>query len=209
MARFSTLVLAAASCLAMATTVAADDILISERHKLSRRFIDAQGNYNISFYHFNDVHAHLDEFSAAGTDCAEPEEGCFGGYPRLKTVVDETRPSHKDSLLLSVGDEFQGTQFFSHYVGGWKVSEAMNMMGFDAMTLGNHEFDKGDEHLAQFVSNLTFPVVSANIWTQEPVLNKTLKAFQYFPQYDLAVIGVTTDTTPHNANRKCNRLNIY
>ena len=104
-------------------------------------------------------------------------------------MIKETRPSHKDSLFLSVGDEFQGTMFFSYYEGGWKVSEAMNMMGFDAMTLGNHEFDKGSQHLGEFINNLTFPVVSANVFSTNPILNETVKPFQYFPQYDLALIG--------------------
>lgn len=204
MARLRTLVLSVVSFLALATTVAAEDTLISERHRLSKRFIDAEGNYNISFYHFNDIHAHLDEFSAAGTDCEQPEKGCYGGYPRLRSAIQESRPSHKDSLLLSVGDEFQGTMFFSYYEGAWKISEAMNMMGFDAMTLGNHEFDRGDEHLGQFMNNITFPVISANVFSDDPVVNTTLKRWQYFPQYDLALIGVTTDSTPGTSSPDAN-----
>lgn len=177
-----------------------EDRLISRRAvagngKLRKRFIDSNGNYNISFYHLNDVHAHLDEFSSSGTDCTRPERGCFGGYARIKTVLKETRPSHSDSLLLNVGDEFQGTMFFSYY-GGEKIAETLNQIGFDAMTLGNHEFDKGDDHLGEFLDNLTFPIVSANVFSTHPVLNKTIKPFHIFEQYDLAVIGVTTETTP-------------
>ncbi len=182
------------SCL-LGTALAAvkEDYLVSQR--LSKRFIDDAGHYNISFYHINDVHAHLDEFSSSGTDCTRPERGCFGGYSRVKTVLKETRPSHPDSLLLNVGDEFQGTMFFSFY-GGEKIADTLNQIGFDAMTLGNHEFDRGDDHLGQFLENLTFPIVSANIVSDHPVLNRTIKPFHIFPQYDLAVIGVTTDTTP-------------
>ncbi|KAG7290025.1 hypothetical protein NEMBOFW57_000017 [Staphylotrichum longicolle] len=180
-------------CLASTVLAAQEDRLVSR--KLSKRFIDDAGHYNISFYHLNDVHAHLDEFSSSGTDCTRPERGCFGGYSRVKTVLKETRPSHPDSLLLNVGDEFQGTMFFSFY-GGEKIAETLNQIGFDAMTLGNHEFDRGDDHLGQFLENLTFPIVSANIISDHPVLNRTIKPFHIFPQYDLAVIGVTTDTTP-------------
>ncbi|KAK4234004.1 Metallo-dependent phosphatase-like protein [Achaetomium macrosporum] len=181
------------ACLLSTVLAAAEDHLISRR--LSKRFIDDAGHYNISFYHINDVHAHLDEFSPSGTDCTRPERGCFGGYARVKTVLKETRPSHADSLLLNMGDEFQGTMFFSFY-GGWKIAETLNQMGFDAMTLGNHEFDRGDDHLGQFLQNLTFPVVSANIVSDHPMLNATIKPFHIFPQHGLAVIGVTTDTTP-------------
>jgi 5'-nucleotidase len=189
--------LLAAACFVAAlaeTAFAQEDHLVSRR-KLSKRFIDENGNYNISFYHINDVHAHLDEFSSSGTDCTRPERGCFGGYARVKTVLKETRPSHPDSLLLNVGDEFQGTMFFSFY-GGEKIAEALNQIGFDAMTLGNHEFDRGDDHLGEFLENLTFPIVSANIFSDHPVLNRTIKPFHIFPQYELAVIGVTTETTP-------------
>jgi 2',3'-cyclic-nucleotide 2'-phosphodiesterase (5'-nucleotidase family) len=170
-----------------------EDHLVSRR--LSKRFIDDAGHYNISFYHINDVHAHLDQFSSSGTDCTRPERGCYGGYARVKTVLKETRPSHPDSLLLNVGDEFQGTSFFSFY-GGEKIAETLNQLGFDAMTIGNHEFDRGDDHLGEFLENLTFPIISCNIFSDHAVLNRTIKPFHIFPQYDLAVIGVTTETTP-------------
>jgi 5'-nucleotidase len=182
-----------AACLLGTAFAAQEDRLVS--HRLNKRFIDDAGNYNISFYHINDVHAHLDEFSSSGTDCTRPERGCFGGYARIKTVLKETRPSHPDSLLLNIGDEFQGTMFFSFY-GGEKIAETLNQIGFDAMTLGNHEFDRGDDHLGEFLENLTFPIVSANIVSDHAVLNRTIKPFHIFPQYDLAVIGVTTETTP-------------
>lgn len=172
----------------------AEDVLYSRR-RLSKRFIDEQGNYNISFYHINDVHAHLDQFAAAGTDCTNPSRGCFGGYARVKNYVDQTRPSHQDSLFLNVGDEFQGTLFYSYY-GGEKIAETLNQMGFDGMTLGNHEFDGGDDQLGQFLDNLTFPVISANIQSTHPLLNKTIKPYHIYDKYELAVIGVTTETTP-------------
>ncbi|KAL1837218.1 hypothetical protein VTJ49DRAFT_4119 [Mycothermus thermophilus] len=182
-----------AACLLGTGLAAREDHLLSRR--LSKRFIDDTGHYNISFYHLNDVHAHLDQFSSSGTDCTRPERGCYGGYARVKTVLKEMRPSHPDSLLLNAGDEFQGTMFFSFY-GGEKIAETLNQLGFDAMTLGNHEFDRGDDHLGEFLDNLTFPIISANVFSDHPVLNRTIKPFHIFPEYDLAVIGVTTETTP-------------
>ena len=179
---------------ATASAVAGEDRLVSRR-QLSKRFVDSEGHYNISFYHINDVHAHLDQFSSSGTDCTRPERGCFGGYARVKTVLEQTRPDHPDSLLLNVGDEFQGTMFFSFY-GGEKIAETLNQMGFDGMTIGNHEFDKGDEHLGEFLENLTFPIISANIFSDNEKLNRTIKPFHIYEEYQLAVIGATTETTP-------------
>ncbi|OBR04113.1 5'-nucleotidase [Colletotrichum higginsianum IMI 349063] len=162
---------------------------------LAKRGIDAEGNFNVSFFHVNDVHAHLDEFSSSGTDCTRPERGCYGGYARIKHTVDELRPQYNDSLWLNVGDEFQGTLFYSFYKGE-KIAETINQLGFDAMTLGNHEFDGGDDELGDFLLNLTFPVVSANIVSDNEKLNKTIKPYHIFDAQQLAVIGVTTTSTP-------------
>jgi 5'-nucleotidase len=95
---------------------------------------------------------------------------------------------------VNVGDEFQGTAFFNYW--GWeKIAETLNQMGFDAMTIGNHEFDKGDQFLAEFLSNLTFPIISANIHSQNELLNKTVKPYHIFQDKGLALIAVTTETT--------------
>lgn len=121
-----------ATALALAGSATADDVLVSKR--MNKRFIDDEGNFNMSFIHVNDVHAHLDEFSSSGTDCEEPEEGCFGGYARIKTEVDALREEHPDSLLLNAGDEFQGTLFYSFY-GPEKIAETVNALEFDIMTV--------------------------------------------------------------------------
>ncbi|RDW71734.1 hypothetical protein BP5796_07768 [Coleophoma crateriformis] len=178
----------------LCVTSAKEDQLFSKQHMRKRRY-DPRKNFNISFYHINDVHAHLDEFRSSGADCTNTAVGCYGGYARVKTIVDKTRPSHKNSLFLNVGDEFQGTQFYSYY-GGEKIAETLNQLGFDGMTLGNHEFDGGDDKLGAFLQNLTFPIISANIISDHPILNATIKPFHIYPEYQLAVIGVTTETTP-------------
>ena len=120
------------SSLASAQTF--EDRLVSKR--LHKRGIDVDGHYNISIYHINDVHAHLDQFRSSGTDCTDPTQGCYGGYARVKEVIDKERPTKEDSLFLNAGDEFQGTLFYSFY-GGEKIAETLNQLGFDAMTLGN------------------------------------------------------------------------
>ncbi|KAI1637577.1 5'-nucleotidase [Biscogniauxia mediterranea] len=194
MFRTTLLSLAAAGLAGLAL---AEDSLYSRR--AAKRFIDANGNYNISFYHVNDVHAHLDQFSSSGTDCTNPSRGCYGGYARIKTVIEDMRPEHPDSLWLNVGDEFQGTLFYTFY-GGEKIAETLNQLEFDAMTLGNHEFDGGDDQLGDFLQNLTFPIVSANIVSDNEKLNSTIKPYHVFEAYGLAVIGVTTETTPNTSS---------
>lgn len=199
---------------ALAAVTQAEESLYSRR--MTKRGIDAQGNYNVckidfdasnrssahvttAFFHINDVHAHLDEFSSSGTDCTRPERGCFGGYSRVKTVIEEQRPKYNDSLWLNVGDEFQGTLFYSFY-GGEKIAQTLNDLEFDAMTLGNHEFDGGEEKLGDFLKNLTFPIVCANLKSANEKVASVVKPYHIFQDKGLALIGVTTEETPSIAN---------
>jgi len=84
--------------------------------------------------------------------------------------------------------------FFTKY-GGEKIAETLNQLGFDGMTLGNHEWDRGDAYLGDFLENLTFPIISANVVSKNEKLNKTIKPFQIYEKYELAVIGATTPDT--------------
>ncbi|KAG5642779.1 hypothetical protein DXG03_002124 [Asterophora parasitica] len=176
--------------LALIQSVSAEDYLVSR--ELQHGHAKRTENFNLTLFHVNDIHAHLDEIRQSGTDCT-PEKGCFGGYARIKSVVDAKRPANNNSLFLNLGDEFQGTLYYSFY-GGEKIADTINQLGFDAMTLGNHEFDKGETYLGGFLRNLTFPVVCANIDTQEPTINATVKPYKVFPEHKTAVIAVTTDT---------------
>lgn len=156
-------------------------------------------NFEISFYHVNDVHAHLDQFRSSGSSCTDPSKGCVGGYPRIKALIEKDRPTKKNSLFLNAGDEFQGTLFYTLYKGE-ATSSILNKLGFDAMTLGNHEFDDGDDLLATFLSNLTFPVISANVHTTNKKLARNIVPYKIFNTgkyrgLDLAVVAVTTETT--------------
>ena len=190
---------------ALARSAVADDVLFS-RHatNVHKRAVEDNSNnegggYNMTFFHINDVHAHLDEFASSGTDCEEPEEGCYGGYARIKHTVDELREKNPDNLWLNAGDEFQGTLFYSFY-GPEKIAETVNDLGFDVMTLGNHEWDGGDDELGEFLNNVTFPVVSANVKSEQKDLKKNIKNYHIFEDKSIAVIGATTEETPSIAN---------
>lgn len=190
-----------------ASSVLAEDVLVSRRFAAHQDVKRQEGSeeprledtFNITFFHINDVHAHLDQFSSSGTDCTNPSKGCYGGYARVKTVLDASRPNKRNSLFLDAGDEFQGTLFYNFYKG-WKTAETLNQLGVDAMTLGNHEFDGGDEELAAFINNVTFPILSANLRSANPTLNSSVKPYTLFEAYGLAVIGVTATETGQLSN---------
>ncbi|PPQ92091.1 hypothetical protein CVT25_008272 [Psilocybe cyanescens] len=161
-----------------------------------------KANYELSFYHMNDVHAHLDEFRSSGSSCTDPTRGCVGGYSRVKTVIDSKRKTNKNSLFLNAGDEFQarnGTLFYTLFKGE-KIAQTLNQLGFDAMTLGNHEFDDGDDLLAAFLRNLTFPVISSNVHSKNRKLASALTPFKIFSKHKLALLAVTTETTATISN---------
>ncbi|KKF94688.1 Apyrase [Ceratocystis platani] len=178
--------------LAMAGLVAANDVLYSQR--LAKRDPNAPEPFKAKFYHVNDIHSHLDLFAKSGLDCKNPEYGCYGGYSRIKHVLDTARAEDEDALVFDAGDEFQGTLFYAHYKTA-KISETLNRVGFDAMTLGNHEWDGGDVELGEFLTNLEFPVLSANIDSADPNINATVRPYVIFEKQQIAVIGVTTQDT--------------
>lgn len=180
---------------ALAGSAVAEDVLYSKRFVKRDDDGGSGGSWNMSFFHVNDVHAHLDEFAASGTDCVDPSKGCYGGYARIKTVADELREAHPDSLWLNAGDEFQGTLFYSFY-GPEKIAETMNIMEFDAMTLGNHEWDGGDEQLGEYLANVTAPFTSCNVKSEYKPLRDKIKNYILFEDKGIAVIGATTQETP-------------
>ncbi len=119
----------------------------------------------LTLLHTNDVHARVDEFRSNGTRCTEAhaEDGlCIGGVARLATVVNEIRADKENVLLLDAGDQFQGTLFFTLF-GADVLTDTMTALGYDAMAIGNHEFDSGPAELARFIDGVDFPVLGTNI----------------------------------------------
>ena len=127
----------------------------------------AFADYELNILHINDLHSRIESINKFDSTCSAEEEGkneCFGGVARLKTAIDEKRAalSGKNLLLLNAGDNFQGSLFFTTYKG---IAEAefLNLLKFDAMTIGNHEFDEGEDGLVGFLDKVTFPVLSSNV----------------------------------------------
>jgi 5'-nucleotidase len=146
----------------------------------------AQDTYTLTIMHTNDTHSYH-EADADGN----------GGVAIMKTVVDQIRAEAANSLLLDAGDRFTGTLFHSQHLG-MDNAQVMNLLGVDAMTLGNHEFDNGEQVLADFISMLNFPVVSANTNVAEasPLAGKILPSVVLDVNgQQIGVIGLTTPET--------------
>ncbi|MDQ2095504.1 bifunctional metallophosphatase/5'-nucleotidase [Rhodalgimonas zhirmunskyi] len=124
----------------------------------------ALADYSLTILHTNDFHARFEPVSKYDSGCSEEDnvEGkCFGGSARLVTAVNEARKRTNNSILVDGGDQFQGTLFYTYYKGKL-AAEMMNKMGYDAMTVGNHEFDDGPEVLRGFMDAVSFPVLMSN-----------------------------------------------
>ena len=124
----------------------------------------ASADYSLTILHTNDFHARFEPISKYDSGCGEEDnaEGkCFGGSARLVTAVAEARARTNNSILVDGGDQFQGTLFYTYYKGKL-AAEMMNKLGYDAMTVGNHEFDDGPEVLRGFMDAVDFPVLMSN-----------------------------------------------
>ncbi|MFQ5612325.1 MAG: bifunctional metallophosphatase/5'-nucleotidase [Anaerolineae bacterium] len=158
------------------------------------------GDFSLTVLHTNDVHARILQFNRFGGSCGEDDaaEGkCFGGVARRKTMIDQVRAEGGNVVLLDGGDQFQGTLFYNQYKGE-AAQTFMNALGYDAMAVGNHEFDDGPEVLARFIAGANFPILSANIdASQEPSLADLLKPFAVLEigGEQIGVIGYTTEDT--------------
>ncbi|TPW31094.1 multifunctional 2',3'-cyclic-nucleotide 2'-phosphodiesterase/5'-nucleotidase/3'-nucleotidase [Martelella alba] len=142
----------------------------------------AFAEYQLNILHTNDLHSRIEPITKYDSTCAPEDDAageCFGGVARLKTAIDQTRAglSGQNVLLLDAGDQFQGSLFYTQYKSG-PVAEFMNAMGYDAMAIGNHEFDDGPEELLKLIDAVDFPIISGNtVPTDDSILKDKYKGY--------------------------------
>ncbi len=146
--------------------------------------------FELTILHTNDTHAAHD-----------PGRDGSGGVTRQATVVQQIRDAVENVLLLDAGDRFTGSLFHGQYLGQDQV-QIMNLMGYQAMALGNHEFDNGDDILAEFVKGVNFPVVTANVdFSESPYLVDLVEPYTVLEVggEQIGIIGLLTVDTLHKA----------
>lgn len=141
--------------------------------------------FALTILHTNDTHA-----------AHEPNNNGDGGVAREVTVVKQVRAEGGNVLLVDGGDRFTGTLFHRLYLGQDQV-EIMNLLGYDVMTLGNHEFDNGTDVLLAFLQGLDFPAVSSNIDFGSTPLAREVSPYVVLEVggEKVGVIGLTTPET--------------
>jgi len=124
----------------------------------------------LTVMHTNDMHCHLDPFPA---DHAEyPGKG---GLVRIASIVNQCRKENPNLLLLDAGDMFQGTPYFNYFKGNLIV-KVMSKMGYDAGTIGNHEFDNGMGDILSAIKDANFPLISSNYDFSDTILDGHVKS---------------------------------
>lgn len=139
--------------------------------------------------HTNDVHSHLEPFPDN-----HPQFPGMGGVAARKALIQQIRSEGHPVLLLDAGDMFQGTPYFNFFMGEPEI-KSMNLMGYDAVTFGNHDFDGGIENLAEQSSKATFAIVCSNYIFHNIVLNKIVKPYHVIHRGGLkiGIIGLGID----------------
>lgn len=160
----------------------------------------AAADYKLTILHTNDFHSRFEPISKYDSGCREGDnaEGkCFGGSARLVSALVDARSRAANAILVDGGDQFQGSLFYTYYKG--KVAaEMMNKLGYDAMTVGNHEFDDGPEVLRGFMDAVNFPVVMSNAdVSAEPSLAGVLQKSTVIERAGekIGLIGLTPEDT--------------
>lgn len=118
--------------------------------------------YQLEILHTNDTHSYMAGMDQYRNACLDPDSPCVGGAGRLVAELRRLQAGRDNVLALDAGDRFQGTLLYT--VNQWPMLADLDaLLGYDAMTLGNHEFDEGCETLADFIRALNTPVLAANL----------------------------------------------
>ena len=131
----------------------------------------AAGEVLITILHTNDTHSQIDPVSES-----DKTWGGKGGVARRATLVKRIRKESPNTLMVDAGDVFQGTPYFNFYKGEVEY-KSMSLIGYDVVTLGNHDFDNGVNALAAAMKFANFDFVSTNYDVRGTVLEARVKSY--------------------------------
>src|SRR6476660_154724 len=131
----------------------------------------AAGETLITILHTNDTHSQIDPIDVTDTTYAGK-----GGVARRATLVKRVRKENPNTLMVDAGDVFQGTPYFNFYKGEVEY-KAMSLIGYDVVTLGNHDFDNGVDALVAAMKFAKFDFVSTNYDVSATPLQSRVKRY--------------------------------
>lgn len=160
-----------------AFTVAGASLLWDAR---AARILD-EGGKKLTILYTNDTHSHIDPFPAD-----HPKFPGMGGYAPRATMIGKIKDEEAHVLLLDAGDIFQGTPYFNFY-GGEPEFRLMSAMQYDAVTLGNHDFDNGTQGLANQMKYARFAFVNSNYDLRDTPLHDKVEPYKIFKKAGLKI----------------------
>ena len=132
------------------------------------------GLKKITILHTNDVHSHIDPFPKN-----DPLNPSGGGVIARANLINLVKKDNPHTLVLDAGDVFQGTPYFNFF-GGELELKLMSKMGYNASTLGNHEFDNGMEKLSKVLTHANFSFLNSNYTLKNTPLENKIKSHEIF-----------------------------
>ena len=132
------------------------------------------GLKKITILHTNDVHSHIDPFPKN-----DPLNPSGGGVIARANLINLIKKGNPHTLVLDAGDVFQGTPYFNFF-GGELELKLMSKMGYNASTLGNHEFDNGMEKLSKVLKHANFSFLNSNYTLKNTPLENKIKSHEIF-----------------------------
>ena len=132
------------------------------------------GLKKITILHTNDVHSHIDPFPKN-----DPLNPSGGGVIARANLINLIKKDNPHTLVLDAGDVFQGTPYFNFF-GGELELKLMSKMGYNASTLGNHEFDNGMEKLSKVLKHANFSFLNSNYTLKNTPLEDKIKSHEIF-----------------------------
>ena len=154
----------------------------------------------ITILHTNDQHSRIEPFDSSYS--RNPNQG---GFARRATLIQQIREKENNVLLLDSGDVFQGTPYFNFY-GGELEFKLMSMMGYDASTMGNHDFDNGLEGFLKVLPNAKFPFICSNYDFKNTILDGQTIPYKIFNKNGIKVgifgVGIKLDGLVGKKNYK-------
>jgi len=135
----------------------------------------------LTILHTNDLHCHIEPF-----DGENPRYAGKGGLARISQYVRNCRLENPNTLLFDAGDMYQGTPYFNYFKGEL-ILKVMSEAGYDAGTLGNHEFDNGLEGILEPLPHARFPLICSNYDFSDTILGGKIPRWQIFEKSGIRV----------------------
>ena len=135
----------------------------------------------LTILHTNDVHSHITPF-----DNNHSEYPNQGGFSRRSSLISEIRKKNPNTLLFDAGDVFQGTPYFNVFEGELEF-KLMSLLKYDAMTIGNHDFDNGILSLKKQIYHASFDFICSNYDFSNTILEGKTSKYKIYKKSNIKI----------------------